>query len=63
MDTSANAFNEVNVSNEESRPGGTIDPKYEVAKDKGLRIVHSDSPTIAAKLKPKKTHKQIYKRD
>ena len=66
MDASGSGFSEVSVSNQRdvsSRPSGTIDPKYSVAKGKGLRIVHSDSPTIAAKLKPKKTRKQIFKRD
>jgi hypothetical protein len=58
-------MNEIDSSNKESvrRPASTIDPKYPVAKGKGLRIVTSNSPTIAAKIKPKKAGKAIYKRD
>lgn len=59
------AYNEVDASNQEDsgRTGGSRDPQYSVAKGKKLRIVHSVHPTIAAKIKLRKTKKPAHKRD
>jgi hypothetical protein len=58
-------MNEVDSNNQEDtgRAGGSRDPQYAVAKHRKLRIVHSVSPTIGAKMKPKKTKKPTYKQD
>jgi hypothetical protein len=58
-------MSELDSSNQEDtgRAGGSRDPQYSVAKRRKLRIVHSVHPTIAAKIKPKKTKKPLYKRD
>ena len=64
------ASDEISVSNQESiqdRHGPAsegYDPQYAVAKGKRLKIVTSNSPTIAAKMKLKNTTKpRRWKRD
>lgn len=46
-------------------PGRMTDPEYGVAMGgrRKLKIITSNAPTLAAKIKPKKTAKAIYKRD
>lgn len=74
-----NQYNETDASNQESiahmksvdrkrgvdkqRREGVMSAKPSYADGKKLRIVHSNSPAIAAKIKPKKTTKPLYKRD
>lgn len=65
MPANGSQSNEVDVSNQESRggPGRMTDPQYPVAKGKRLKIVTSNAPVVAAKIKPKHTKKATYKRD
>jgi hypothetical protein len=66
----SNGWNETEVSNQESiadrtgPAGDGYDPPYPYAKGRRLKIITSNSPTVAAKVRLKNTNKtRRWKRD